>query len=132
MSSQNTGINIFMNTLGGKWKCLILFLLSQKKMRTKEFYLSIPTITQKVLTEQLKQLEKDGIVQREVFREVPPRVEYRLTELGESFIPVLNVMCDWGNTYAVTRGLELNGKICSHHKEKESIQLASIIPNSME
>lgn len=132
MSSQNTGINIFMNTLGGKWKCLILFLLSQKEMRTKEFYHHMPTITQKVLTEQLKQLEKDGIVQREVFREVPPRVEYRLTDLGKSFVPVLNVMCDWGNTYAVTRGLELNGKICSHYKGEESSQLASITPNRLE
>lgn len=58
MNSLNTGINIFMNTVGGKWKCLILFFLSQKPRRTKEFYLLMPTITQKVLTEQLKQLEK--------------------------------------------------------------------------
>lgn len=132
MSNQNTGINIFMNTLGGKWKCLILFLLSQKEMRTKEFYQHIPTITQKVLTEQLKQLEKDGIVQREVFREVPPRVEYSLTELGKSFVPVLNIMCDWGNTYAITRGLELDEKICFHLKESEVIQLANILPHRTE
>lgn len=132
MSNQNTGINIFMNTLGGKWKCLILFLLSQKEMRTKEFYQHIPTITQKVLTEQLKQLEKDGIVQRKVFREVPPRVEYSLTDLGKSFVPVLNVMCDWGNTYAVTRGLDLDEKICLHHKEPEGIQSVSIPPNRTE
>jgi len=132
MSNQNTGINIFMNTLGGKWKCLILFLLSQKEMRTKEFYQHIPIITQKVLTEQLKQLEKDGIVQRKVFREVPPRVEYSLTDLGKSFVPVLNVMCDWGNTYAVTKGLELDEKICRHQKEQEGIQLVSILPNRTE
>ncbi|WP_277586123.1 winged helix-turn-helix transcriptional regulator [Psychrobacillus antarcticus] len=132
MGNQNTGINIFMNTLGGKWKCLILFLLSQKEMRTKEFYQHIPTITQKVLTEQLKQLEKDGIVQRKVFREVTPRVEYSLTDLGKSFVPVLNVMCDWGNTFAVTRGLELDEKICFHEKELDGIQLANNLSHRTE
>jgi DNA-binding HxlR family transcriptional regulator len=105
-----------MNTVGGKWKCLILYFLSQKSMRTKEFYERIPAITQKVLTDQLKQLEKDGIVRREVFKEVPPKVEYSLTELGESFVPVLNTMCEWGNAYAVVQNLERQEQICCHHK----------------
>jgi DNA-binding HxlR family transcriptional regulator len=105
-----------MNTVGGKWKCLILYFLSQKSMRTKEFYERIPAITQKVLTDQLKQLEKDGIVRREVFKELPPKVEYSLTELGESFVPVLNTMCEWGNTYAVVQNLERQEQICCHHK----------------
>ena len=100
----NTGINIFMDIAGGKWKCLILYFLSQNALRTKEFYELIPGITQKVLTEQLKQLEKDGLVSREVFNEIPPKVEYSLTELGQSFVPVLKTMCDWGNRYA-----EMNG-----------------------
>ncbi|MED4533569.1 winged helix-turn-helix transcriptional regulator [Metabacillus fastidiosus] len=116
MSSQNTGINIFMNTVGGKWKCLILFFLSQKSMRTKEFYECIPTITQKVLTDQLRQLERDGLVRREIFKEVPPKVEYSLTELGKSFIPVLNTMCEWGNTYAVVNGIDRDQQICCEHK----------------
>jgi DNA-binding HxlR family transcriptional regulator len=116
VGSQNTGINIFMNTVGGKWKCLILYFLSQKSMRTKEFYERIPAITQKVLTDQLKQLEKDGIVRREVFKELPPKVEYSLTELGESFVPVLNTMCEWGNTYAVVQNIERQELICCHHK----------------
>ncbi|MBT2647123.1 DNA-binding HxlR family transcriptional regulator [Peribacillus simplex] len=116
MKSLNTGINIFMNTVGGKWKCLILFFLSQKPMRTKEFYILIPAITQKVLTDQLKQLERDGLVRREVYKEVPPKVEYSLTELGQSFVPVLNTMCEWGNTYAVEQNLERQEQICRHHK----------------
>lgn len=116
MSNQNTGINIFMNTVGGKWKCLILFFLSQKSMRTKEFYERIPSITQKVLTDQLKQLERDGLVLREVFKEVPPKVEYSLTELGKSFVPVLNTMCEWGNEYAVTRDIDRGDQICCHRK----------------
>ncbi|MBE3102912.1 MAG: winged helix-turn-helix transcriptional regulator [Bacilli bacterium] len=105
-----------MNTIGGKWKCLILFFLSQKSMRTKEFYERIPSITQKVLTDQLRQLEKDGIIRREVFQEVPPKVEYSLTELGESFVPVLNTMCEWGNTYAVVRGINREEQNCCNHK----------------
>ncbi|MBT2763966.1 winged helix-turn-helix transcriptional regulator [Paenibacillus sp. ISL-20] len=116
MNSLNTGINIFMNTVGGKWKCLILFFLSQKPRRTKEFYQLMPTITQKVLTDQLKQLEKDELVRREVFKEVPPKVEYSLTELGQSFVPVLNTMCEWGNTYADAQHLEREEQICSQHK----------------
>ncbi|WP_371860445.1 winged helix-turn-helix transcriptional regulator [Paenibacillus lautus] len=116
MNSLNTGINIFMNTVGGKWKCLILFFLSQQPRRTKEFYLLMPTITQKVLTEQLKQLERDELVRREVFKEVPPKVEYSLTELGQSFVPVLNTMCEWGNTYATVQNLEREEQICCQHE----------------
>jgi len=116
LGSQNTGINIFMNTVGGKWKCLILFFLSQEPMRTKEFYERIPPITQKVLTDQLKQLEKDGLVRREVFKEVPPKVEYSLTELGESFLPVLKTMCDWGNMYAVVKEIEREEQICCNYE----------------
>ncbi|MGP7816379.1 winged helix-turn-helix transcriptional regulator [Niallia sp. 01092] len=116
MVSHNTGINIFMNIVGGKWKCLILYFLSQKSIRTKEFYELIPGITQKVLTDQLKQLERDGLVRREVFNEVPPKVEYSLTELGKSFVPVLNTMCQWGNEYAVVRDIDRDKQICCQHK----------------
>lgn len=121
MNNQNTGINIFMNTVGGKWKCLILFFLSKKTMRTKEFYERIPAITQKVLTEQLKQLEKDGMVRREVFKELPPKVEYSLTELGKSFVPVLNIMCEWGYTYASINEIERNENICCHQQKPEAL-----------
>jgi len=118
MSNPNTGINIFMSVVGGKWKCLILYFLSQQPRRTKEFYTLMPTITQKVLTEQLKQLEESGLVTREIFKEVPPRVEYSLTQLGLSFVPVLNTMCEWGNSYAVTQDVETDGDYCCHDKSK--------------
>lgn len=115
MVSHNTGINIFMNIAGGKWKCLILFFLSQKSIRTKEFYELIPGITQKVLTDQLKQLERDGLVRREVFKEVPPKVEYSLTELGKSFVPVLHTMCEWGYQYAIARDIDRDEQMhCNH------------------
>lgn len=116
MTAYKTGINIFMDVAGGKWKGLILYFLSQKSVRTKEFYQLIPGITQKVLTEQLKQLENDGLVRREVFKEIPPKVEYSLTELGESFIPVLNEMCDWGNKYVELKGMDRDQRIeCEHN-----------------
>ncbi|WP_281364550.1 winged helix-turn-helix transcriptional regulator [Paenibacillus agri] len=116
----NTGINVFMNIVGGKWKCLILFFLSQNSVRTKEFYALIPGITQKVLTDQLRQLEKDGLVKREIFQEVPPKVEYSLTELGQSFVPVLNTMCDWGNEYAVLKEIKSDGQIhCTHQNNHQ-------------
>lgn len=111
MVNYNTGINLFMNIVGGKWKCLILFFLSQKSVRTKEFYELIPGITQKVLTDQLKQLERDGLVRREIFKEVPPKVEYSLTDLGRSFVPVLNTMCEWGNKYAIIKGIDKEQQI---------------------
>lgn len=116
MVSHNTGINIFMNIVGGKWKCLILFFLSQDSVRTKDFYVLIPGITQKVLTDQLKQLEKDGLVRREVFKEIPPKVEYSLTELGESFVPVLHTMCEWGYQYATVRNIDRDEQIYCNHK----------------
>lgn len=116
MVKHNTGINIFMNIAGGKWKCLILFFLSRKSVRTKEFYELLPGITQKVLTDQLKQLEKDGLVRREIFKEVPPKVEYSLTDLGKSFVPVLNTMCEWGNTYATIKDIDRDQQICCNHK----------------
>lgn len=114
MSSPNTGINIFMNTVGGKWKCLILFFLSRQPVRTKEFYELMPGITQKVLTDQLKQLEKDGLIRRELFPEVPPRVEYSLTPLGETFVPVLNTMCEWGYLYADAAEIASEKQSCAH------------------
>lgn len=116
MTAYKTGINIFMDVAGGKWKGLILFFLSQKPVRTKDFYEFIPGITQKVLTEQLKKLENDGLVQREVFKEIPPKVEYSLTQLGETFIPVLHEMCDWGNKYVELKGLDHDQRIeCEHN-----------------
>ncbi|WP_438498083.1 winged helix-turn-helix transcriptional regulator [Paenibacillus sp. IHBB 3054] len=120
MVQYNSGINIFMNIVGGKWKCLILFFLSRNPVRTKEFYEYIPGITQKVLTDQLRQLEKDGLVKREIFQEVPPKVEYSLTELGQSFVPVLNTMCDWGHEYAVLKDIERDGQFyCTHQNNPQ-------------
>lgn len=89
-----------LSLIGNKWQVLILRDLSLNgTMRFKELQRSIGKISQKVLTSNLRTLEDTGIVRREVFAEVPPRVEYSLTELGETLKPVLDAMRAWGESY---------------------------------
>lgn len=86
--------------IGNKWKLLIIRnLIYNGKQRFGEFIKTIPAISKKVLTDNLRSLEEDGLVLREVFAEVPPRVEYSLTSLGQSLKPVLDAMLDWGTDY---------------------------------
>lgn len=85
--------------IGSKWKLLILNYLLNKTMRYNELKREIDGISQKVLTSTLKSMVEDGIVIRTSYPEVPPRVEYSLSEIGESMRPVIDVMADWGNTY---------------------------------
>lgn len=86
------------SVIGGKWKPIILWILFQDKRRFSELKRFIPLITQKMLTQQLRELEQDGIVHREVFPVVPPQVEYSLTSKGYSLAPILRAMEHWGNT----------------------------------
>ena len=88
-----------MNLVGGKYKCLILYHLSGGAKRTRDLLLLLEGISSKVLTEQLRQLEEDGLIERTVYAEVPPRVEYTLSAEGQTFLPVLQLMCDWGWEY---------------------------------
>ncbi len=86
-------------TLGliqGKWKVVILFRLIEKPRRFNELSRLLPKITQRMLTNQLRELENDGLVYREIFPQVPPKVEYSLTELADSLMPVLLSIKDWG------------------------------------
>lgn len=85
--------------IGGKWKLLLLRNLLQRPWRFNELKKSLEGISQKVLTDSLRSMEADGIISRTVFPEVPPRVEYALTELGESMRPIIDVMAEWGTNY---------------------------------
>ena len=86
--------------IGNKWKLLILRnLIYSGKQRFTDFVKSIPGISKKVLTENLRALEDDGLVEREVFAEVPPRVEYSLSDLGKTLKPILDALKDWGADY---------------------------------
>lgn len=85
--------------LGGKWKILILwYVCFYKVQRFGELMRRLDGITQSTLTKQLRELENDGFLHREIYKEIPPKVEYTLTELGESFIPVLQTMMAWSES----------------------------------
>jgi DNA-binding HxlR family transcriptional regulator len=85
-----------LDVIGGRWKVLIVWQLFRGEMRFSELSRALDGITQKMLTQQLRELEKDGIVYRQVYAQIPPKVEYSLTPLGESLRPVVDAMCEWG------------------------------------
>lgn len=90
--------------IGDKWKVLILRDLMPGTKRFGELKKSIGSVSQKVLTAQLRDMEKSGLVSRKVYAEVPPRVEYSLTELGQSLKPILDAMWNWGKEYKAAIG----------------------------
>ena len=93
------GVAVALSLIGGKWKGVILWHLTFKTLRFSQLRRRLQGVTQKMLTQQLRELEKDGLIHREVFAEVPPKVEYSLTELGASLQPMLQQLCDWGRLY---------------------------------
>ncbi len=95
-NSVNCPMVSAVNIIGGKWKPIILHMLSEETMRFGELKRNIPPVSQKVLTQQLRELEADGIVRRQVYAEVPPKVEYSLTELGLTLKPILQDLYAWG------------------------------------
>jgi len=97
--SHKCPVEITLNVIEGKWKILILYHLFQEKKRFNELRRLLPNVSQTMLTMKLRELEKYGIVNRVVYAEVPPRVEYSLTEFGKSLEPVLLTMLNWGNTF---------------------------------
>ncbi len=93
----NYGIDAAMDVIGGKWKSLIMYMLSDETLRFSELLNKVrPKITQRMLTKQLRQLEEDGLVARKIYAQVPPKVEYSLTEKGNSLMPILDQLCLWG------------------------------------
>jgi DNA-binding HxlR family transcriptional regulator len=99
MNERNCPVEITLDVIGGKWKALILFHLQDRTLRFSEFSNYLPTITPKMLAQQLRELESDGILNRKVYPQVPPKVEYSLTNLGASLTPILEAMRTWGDTY---------------------------------
>lgn len=97
--NQHCPAALTLDIIGGRWKVLILWQLFQGRQRFSELFRALEGITQKMLTQQLRELERDGLVQRTVYPQVPPKVEYSLTPLGESLRPVVDAMCDWGLTH---------------------------------
>lgn len=99
MSSQKCHVTTTLKVLGGKWKSVILWQLRNDTLRFGELKKRIPAINQKILAAQLKDLEEHGVVFRKVYPEIPPRVEYSLSPLGKSLVPLLEAMFQWGEAY---------------------------------
>jgi DNA-binding HxlR family transcriptional regulator len=91
------GMDATLDVIGGKWKPLILYELKDETLRFNQLLERLqPKITQRMLIKQLRQLEEDGIINRKVYKQVPPKVEYSLTETGRSLGPILIMLCRWG------------------------------------
>ena len=102
--TYHCAMDVTMDYIGGKWKTVVLWYLKNKTMRFGELKKQIPDITEKMLSLQLKALEEDGLVKREVYPEVPLRVEYSLTEFGKSLEPVLDAIAKWGRSLGEMQG----------------------------
>lgn len=97
----NCPFELTIELIGGKWKGLILWhLLDKKVLRNGEMLRLMPRITQKMLTQQLREMEENGLINREIYEQVPPKVEYSLTMHGEALRPILDQMIEWGLVYA--------------------------------
>jgi DNA-binding HxlR family transcriptional regulator len=106
-ASAAIGIEHAIRMLEGRWKLLILFhLFGGKTLRFSDLERAIPGVTQKMLAQQLRHLERDGILTRTVYAEVPPRVEYRLTEWGQSLCPALDRLLTWAEEQPSSRSAE--------------------------
>ncbi len=95
-------MELTLDLIGGKWKALILWHLGENTLRFSELKKTLPKITQKMLTQQLRELEASGLVKRFIYTQIPPKVEYSLTPAGKSLLPILDTLCQWGLTYANT------------------------------
>lgn len=114
-------IELTLAVIGGKWKPLIIYYLGMKgTKRFGEIKKFLSTITHKTLTNQLRELEADGLILRKVFPEVPPRVEYELTPVGESLLPLLESMCQWGQKNAKSH-YELIHNLCDGKSKKKKM-----------
>jgi len=114
-------LDITMDYIGGKWRAVVLWYLMKERKRFSELKKVIPDITEKMLSIQLRQLEKDGLVERHVFAEVPPRVEYTLSKSGESLITILNELASWGRNKGYTEGKLVKDQ---SRKKKSGVSIA--------
>jgi DNA-binding HxlR family transcriptional regulator len=104
MNEFHCPVSVTADVIGGKWKPLILFYLEGATRRFGELRRLIPETTKKMLTQKLRELERDEIIRRKVYAQVPPRVEYSLTRHGKSLTPILKMMSAWGKKHATRYG----------------------------
>jgi DNA-binding HxlR family transcriptional regulator len=102
-ASTDCGVEASLEVIGGKWKGVIVYHLLSGRKRFGELQRLMPNVTQRMLTRQLRELERDGLLQREIFAEVPPRVEYSLTSRGGTLEPVIRLLRQWGDEHVPGR-----------------------------
>lgn len=100
----NCPVAATLHLIGGKYKALLLWHLSGRVLRFNQLRQLVPEATPKMLTQQLRELEQDGLINRKVYPVVPPKVEYSLTALGESLFPILKAMYEWGSSLMQSQG----------------------------
>ncbi|TDL30847.1 HxlR family transcriptional regulator [Jeotgalibacillus sp. S-D1] len=105
--AYNIPVEATLDVIGGKWKVVILCHLDKGEKRTSELKRLMPAITQKMLTQQLRELEADGVVNRLVYDQVPPKVVYSLSDYGWSLKPILDTMCSWGEQHIESTSQEV-------------------------
>ena len=104
MGNYRCHFELTLQLIGGKWKLLVIYFLSlQKVIRFGQLRRTLPEISERMLVRQLRELEDDGLVSRKVYGTVPPRVDYALTPLGESLVPIMESLKAWGNMYELSR-----------------------------
>jgi DNA-binding HxlR family transcriptional regulator len=107
ISLKCLSVKTTLDVMGGKWKPLILYLLQDKTLRFSELARGIEGITQKMLTQQLRELERDALIVRKVYPVVPPKVEYSITDFGKTLIPIFLLMDEWGKKFTKRMGKAL-------------------------
>ena len=108
MSNIICPVETTLDMIGGKYKALILWHLSFGTLRFSQLQKLLPSATSRMLTLQLRELENQGLINRTVYAQVPPRVEYTMTDLGSSLMPILTAMRDWGTEYLRHQNIEPN------------------------
>jgi DNA-binding HxlR family transcriptional regulator len=132
MDHNHCPVRLTASIIGGKWKPWLIFHLEGRTRRFSELQRLIPGLTKKMLTQHLRELERDGIVQRKAYVEVPPRVEYSLTRHGDSLKPILKLMSAWGNRhrarYGVPPSRAAKHEIAASGPDTEATQYPAITP----
>lgn len=122
-TANRTGcaVEATISVIGGVWKPVILFHLLDGKLRFNAICRLTPVATPRMITLQLRELEADGIISRTIYPEIPPKVEYELTELGKSLEPVLVSMCKWGERLQELSGLPVDAGACRSRSRQEAL-----------
>jgi DNA-binding HxlR family transcriptional regulator len=105
---EHCPVTATMEVIGGKWKILVMYLISNNINRFGKMSMMLKGISKQMLTSQLRELEQDGIIERKIYAEIPPRVEYFLTAKGKSLLPIIAMMKEWGLTYIQEDELQLS------------------------